>query len=185
MKNYSIILLGLSFIYFNCGSSKKPIPKDEVEVSIPCSGEDFFSSDKYFRSNSIGESLDQMTAKKKAMSNAKAQLAGDIESTMKIVTDNYLKSAEFNNKEELLERFEQNARTVINQRLKGIKQICEKSTRVKSTGKYKYYIAIELSGEELLTSYNEVLSKDQSLKIDYNYEKFKEVFNKEMEKFGN
>jgi molecular chaperone DnaK (HSP70) len=31
-------------------------------------------------------------------------------------------------------------------------------------------------------NYNERLSKDEKLKIDYDYEKFKDTFNKEMEK---
>ena len=184
MKNI-IFLLPVSLILFSCGSSKKPIPKDEVDVVIPCSGEEYFSNDEYFRGNAIGESLDQMTAKKKALSNAKAQLAADIESIIKIVNDNYVKSAEFNNKEEALERFEGNIREVINKKLSGIKQICERATRSRSTGRYKYYIAIELSGEDLVSSYNEVLSKEQSLKIDYNYEKFKKVFDEEMKKFSN
>jgi hypothetical protein len=37
----------------------------------------------------------------------------------------------------------------------------------------------------LVATYNERLSKDERLKIDYDYEKFKETFDKEMEKLGN
>lgn len=169
-----------------CKSKKEatPPPKGEQVINIPCSGPEYFSSKKYFRANAVGESVDQMTSKKKALSNAKAQLAGDISTTMKVVSDNYVKSSEFNNKEELLERFEENARTVINQRLAGIKTICETLVKTEE-GRYKTYLAIELSGEDLLEEYSEVLSKDESMKIDYNYEKFKETFEKEMEKMGN
>ena len=103
---------------------------------------------KFFRANAIGESLDQMTAKKKAMSNARAQLATDMSSTMKVVGDNYVKSTEFNNKEEVTETFQENARTVVNQSLSGIRVICEKQTKT-SEGKYKTYIAIELSADEI------------------------------------
>lgn len=53
-----------------------------------------------------------------------------------------------------------------------------------SNGSYKTYIAIELSADELVASYNERLTKDERLKIDYDYEKFKETFDKEMEKLG-
>jgi hypothetical protein len=42
-----------------------------------------------------------------------------------------------------------------------------------------------LSGAELVDAYNEVLSKDESLKVDYNYEKFKETFDKEMANMRN
>ena len=46
--------------------------------------------------------------RKKALSNAKSRLAGDINTTMKVVSDQYVKSSEYNNKEEVLERFEEN-----------------------------------------------------------------------------
>lgn len=176
----------------SCGSKndKKtydpgPTPEDEIDVTLPCTGPDFFSTDEYFRGTATGESLDQMTARKKALSNARAQLATDISSVMQVVGDNYIKSTEVNNKEEVLERFEQNTRTIVNQKLKGVRQICEKATKVKATGKYKYYVAIELSGSELVDAYNETLSKDESLKVDYNYDKFKETFDKEMDNYKN
>ena len=176
----------ISTATFTSCKSKKTTPKKEGEVELVqyCSGPEYFSDKKTFRSNAIGESLDQMTARKKALADAKAKLAGDISTQMKIVGDNYVKSSEFNNKEEVLERFEENSRTVVNQSLTGTKTICEKFTKTPE-GKYKCYIAIELSGSELVSQYNERLSKDESLKVDYNYEKFKETFDKEMEKMEN
>jgi len=185
-----IATLSLAFVS-SCGSKKEkkaynpgPTPDDEVEVTLPCTGPEYFSTDKVFRGTGTGESLDQMTARKKALSNARAALATDISSVMQVVGDNYIKSTEVNNKEEVLERFEQNSRTIVNQKLRGVRQICEKATKVKATGKYKYYVSIELSGSDLVDAYNETLSKDESLKVDYNYEKFKSEFNKEMDKFS-
>ena len=100
---------------------------------------------------------------------------------MKIVGDNYVKSSEFNNKEEVTETFQEMARTVVDQTLQGLRVICEKQTKTVE-GKYKTYIAIELSAEDLVSEYNERLTKDEQLKADYNYEKFKETFEAEMEK---
>jgi hypothetical protein len=51
-------------------------------------------------------------------------------------------------------------------------------------GNYKTYVAIELSADELVKQYNERLSKDERLKIDYDYEKFKQTFDEEMAKRG-
>jgi hypothetical protein len=181
---YSALLIAVAGLTFTSCKNKKTTPKKQGEVLLVqhCSGPDYFSNNKYFRSNAIGESIDQMTARKKALSNAKAKLAGDINTTMKVVGDNYVKSSEFNNKEEVLERFEENSRTVVNQSLTGVKTICEKFTKTEE-GKYKCYIAIELSGDDIVSKYNERLTKDENLKVDYNYEKFKETFDKEMEKF--
>lgn len=178
--------LSLAFVMSSCGGSDPVVQSDEEIINIPCSGSEFFTDDEAFRSNAFGESIDMMTAKRKAMSNAKAQLAGDIESVMKLVGDNYVMSRELNNREEVLERFEENARTVVNQTLRGIRQICEVNTRVKQDGEqdlYRYYVAIELSAENLAQSYYQSLSEDEVVKIDYNYERFKELFEEEMDNY--
>ena len=187
-KKISIIIalagLILTAGMFGCKGKKEAVPEGEVEVKVYCSGPDYFSDNTYFRANAIGESLDQMTSKKKAMSNAKAELASAINTVIKGTTDNYVNSREFNNVEDVEERFEGLTREVINQKLSGVKTICEKMTKT-ATGTYKTYLAIELSGEELANDINERLSKDDRLKIDYDYEKFKKTFNEEMSKLEN
>ncbi|HOX78199.1 MAG TPA: hypothetical protein PLW31_09165 [Bacteroidales bacterium] len=178
-------LISLAFITGGCKSKKEttavqaPAP-GEVEVSVYCSGPEYRSDNDYFRANSIGESADQATSQKKALSNAKANLAGFIETTLKATFDNYVKDSEMNNVSETLEKYEGLSREVVNQKLNGIKVICEKQTRT-TTNTYKTYVAIELAGDEIASAMNQRLSTDDKLFIDYNYEKFKETFDKEME----
>jgi hypothetical protein len=182
--SYSTLMLVLLGGVFMIGcKGKEKIPKGETEVMVPCSGPDFFTTNKFFRANSIGESQDQVTSKKKALANARAELAASIQTTVKAVTDNYTNSREMNNKEQVEERFEQLNREIVDQKLTGLKTICEKLMKT-DQATYKTYIAIELSAEDLVATYNERLSKDDRLKIDYDYEKFKETFEKEMEKMG-
>jgi hypothetical protein len=166
-----------------CKGKKEAKPAGETEVVVPCSGPDFFTTNKVFRANSIGESSDQVASKKKALTNARAELAASIQTTVKTVTDNYLNSREMNNREDVEERFEQLNREVVDQQLTGVRTICEKLMKT-STGSYKTYIALELSASDLVSAYNEKLSKDERLKIDYDYEKFKETFDKEMDKMS-
>ena len=142
-----------------------------------------FSDKNTFRGNAVGESLDQMTAKKKARSNTQAEIAKTISSTMKIVGDNYVSSSEFNNKEEVTETFNEMSRTIVDEQLKGVVTICEKMTKT-AQGKYKCYMAMEIAAEKLASKYHERLSKDEKLRADYNYEKFKETFEKEMERMS-
>lgn len=165
-----------------CKKSKEVTPDGEVLINEYCSAEEYFSDNEFFRANGLGESMDQATAKKKALSNARADLASAISTTIKGTIDNYVNSREMNNKEEVEERFEGLTREVINQDLKGTKTVCQKAVKVTATGNYKYYIALELSGQDLITALNERLGSDDRLRIDYDYEKFKETFDAEMEK---
>lgn len=163
-------------------AAKQNPPEGETEVKVMCSGPEFFTDNKVFRANALGESMDQATAKKKAMSNARADLAAAINTRVKSVIDNYVNSREMQNREEIGERYEALSREVVDQQLTGTKTICEKMMRVNATGNYKCYVAIELSAQELLSAYNQRLSSDERLRIDYDYEKFKETFEKEMER---
>ena len=173
-----------------CKSKKKAAeaatpPSGETEVKVLCSGPEFFTNDEFFRANALGESMDQATSKKKAMANARAEMASAINTTIKGVIDNYVNSREMNNREEVAERFEGLTREVLDQRLTGTRTICEKVMKVDATGNFKTYVAIELSAQDLLGAYNERLSNDERLRIDYDYEKFKETFEAEMNKLGN
>ncbi|MFN9324842.1 MAG: hypothetical protein ACK6A5_05575 [Flavobacteriales bacterium] len=93
-----------------CKSKKKAAaaaapPDGETEVKVLCSGPEYFTDNKVFRANALGESMDQATAKKKAMSNARADLAASINTQVKAVIDNYVNSREMNNREEVGERY--------------------------------------------------------------------------------
>jgi len=183
-------LINLTFVAITAAAtlitgckSKEKAPTGEKEVVVPCSGPTFFTDSKTFRSNSSGESMDQVTSKKKAETNARNELAQAIQTTVKTVTDNYTNSRTQNTKEDLEQKFESLNREVVDQSLSGIRTICEKLMQTKE-GTYKTYIALELSADDLVKKYNERMSTDDKLKIDYDYTKFKDTFDKEMEKMG-
>jgi hypothetical protein len=173
-RNQIALILGIALTsaisIVGCKSKKKAITKQlesngEVEIIEYCSGESYFSNNKYFRANATGESLDRETAKKKARSNAMAELAKSITATMKIVGDNYVNSTEFNNKEEVTESFNELARTVVDEEISGAVKICDKLTQ-KGDKRYVSYIAIELSGQKIASKYPETLSKEDKIKAD-------------------
>ena len=167
----------------SCKTSKGVTAKDDGEVLLQtyCAGDEFNSSAKALRYSAIGESMDQMTSQKKAESNARAGLAASINTLVKGVTDNYVKSGNYNNKEELMTNFEGVNREVINQSLSGTTVICKKQTRTKE-GNFKTYVCMELGGSEILQSLNNKATSNEMLKVDYNYEKFKKTFDEEMSK---
>lgn len=187
-RHFTLVLLVAVISLFGTACKKKkkaeetPKPKGEVVIEEFCTEEKYRSDKETFRSNATGESMDRETAKKKARSNAQAEMAKTISSTMKIVGDNYVNSTEFNNKEELTETFQEMARTVVDTELRGAKEICGELTQ-REDGTFVSYVALELSGQKIADMYNSGLSQNEKLKADYNYEKFKETFEKEMQKF--
>ena len=183
-----IAIAGTALALSSCGSSKPvaatPAVPDEVRVVMYCNGPEYMSDKTALRFSAIGTSMDQMTSKKKALSEARAGLAAQIETKIKSVIDNYVKSGEHLNKEDLSKRYEGLSREVVNQNLAGTRTICEEMTKTKD-GNFKTYTCVELGGPEILSSLNNKLSKDEMLKVDYDYEKFKKTFEDEMSKAGN
>ena len=163
-------------------SSTQPsngLPPGEVEVIIPCSGLEYFTTSEVLRANSMGESIDVNVAQRRAMSNARAELAASIESIVKEVTDSYTISREANNQESLGQRYESLNRTVVNQELRGIKVICIRYTQTES-GRYKAYVAIELSAQHLVDAYYEKLAEIYEFTSDEDFENFKKTFEEKM-----
>jgi len=175
------IIISLVGCKGNQANTITPTQNGEVEIIEYCTGADYNSDSKHFRATATGESLSRETSKKMSRSNAESRLARSISATLSIVTDNYVNSTNFNNKEEVTETFNDMARTVVEQELRGAIIICEKLTQ-KSDGNFVSYIAIELSGEGIAQAYNERLSKDERIMAEYNYENFKETFEAEMNK---
>lgn len=165
-----------------CKSKKDVVqaPPGETRVEVLCSGPEFFSDNNYFRANSVAESQNQANSKRIALSNARAELASHIETTVKSVIDNYFQDVAVGNRSEFVQRYEGLSREVVNQRLSGTRIICEELTRT-SGGLYKTYIAIELSGEDIINAMNQRIAAEERLRLDYDYEKFKKTFNQEME----
>jgi hypothetical protein len=178
----ALAVIGITIALVSCGSSKKTkTPPNEVDVVMYCTGPDYQSNAKALRYSAIGTSMDQMTSKKKAENDARAGLAAQLNTKVKSVIDRYRKSSGHQNNEDLTDRYEGLTREVINQNLAGTRSICEKMTKT-TDGNYKTYICMELSGDEILNSLNNKMSKDEQLKADYDYEKFKKTFEEEMSK---
>jgi len=171
------LLIGMS----GCKSSKPVVPKGEEAIEIPCNGPEFFTKKGVIRASAFGESQDQMMAKKKAQANSREQLAATLNVTIKSVVDNYYSSKAIDNVEQAKTRFEGLTRQVVDQQLQGVATICEKFTKTRQNT-YKCYIAQELNGEEILKGIQNKVSGDEKLRLDFEYEKFKNEFNKEMDK---
>ncbi len=180
------LLTFVAVVGFNsCKSKEKVSTNSEVGTvleDMPC--EDQGRSDKkFFRASAMATSSDLSLAKEKALLNAKQRLVTLINSNTKSVTDRYVNEREFGDASEFEQKFENLTREVADETISNIVVSCEKAS-VLANGKYRGFVAIEVSKEDILNGINNKLSGNQKLQVDYDKAKFEEIFNQEMQKMA-
>jgi hypothetical protein len=61
--------------------------------------------------------------------------------------------------------------------------ICEKAS-VTDEGKYHGFVAIEVNKDDVLNGFDRRISNDAKLQLDYDKQKFQEIFEEEMEEMA-
>lgn len=172
-----------ALIIFGCQSVENfESLEGEVLILEYCSGDEYLSDSKHFRSSATGESPNRETAKKIAYQNAESQIARSISAVVEMVAENQATQIGFNSTEEATSKFNEFSRTIVNQQLVGAVAICNQLTQ-KSSGEYVYYLSLELSGDKLASKYFERLSQEEIIRAEYNYDQFKETFEEVMSSY--
>ena len=168
-----------------CKSKKKSVQKETgaVEITVPFSSKEYRTDEDAFRAKQVGKSPDLATAKKIAFQNAKAELASNIQSTVKRVTDQYTNQRTVGNTQEFENKFEELAREVVDLQISNVKEIGEKIFK-ETDGAYSYWIAIEAGKKEVFDKLDAKISNDAKLKLDYDKQKFQQIFDSEMKKLA-
>jgi hypothetical protein len=171
----------------SCKSKKNATPIEQStsakEISVPFSTKEFYSDKDNFRAKSSGNSPDLQTAKKIALQNAKSEMAGMIQTTIKKVTDQYTQQRTVGNQQDFSNKFEEIAREVTNQELVDIKMLGEKLFK-ETNNTYTYWIAIEANKQAVLNGIDKGIAANKKIEQDYDKKKFEEIFNAEMEKLA-
>jgi hypothetical protein len=188
MKTTKLLLVPAVAVLILAGCKSKkttPVQKETgaVEISVPFSSKEFRSDENNFRSKQVGKSPDIATAKKIAFQNAKAEMAGNINSTVKRVTDQYTNQRTVGNTQEFENKFEELAREVVNMEMSNVKEIGEKIFK-EPDGGYSYWIAIEANKKDVFDKLDAKISSDAKLKLDYDKQKFQQIFDSEMKKLA-
>jgi hypothetical protein len=186
MKNKFII--GLTFsvfalFLFAC-KAKKSIEKSTgaVEISLPFTDKEYQSDKNFFRAKTSGNSDEISIARKIARQNCMAELASEIQTIVKVVTDQYTNQVTVSDKQDFENKFEEIIRTVVNESTSFTKTAGEKLYQEKD-GRYTFWIVVEMPKERILNSAFEKISKDDKMKVDFDKYKYQQIFDQEMEKF--
>jgi len=187
--NFNVIatalVLSVAILVITGCKGNKSLPSAQAgatEVEVPFSDPKYKSNADFFRASQSGRSPDLSTAKRIALMNARTELGTLIESTMKVVTENYINQISVGDRQEYMSKFEEQARSVVNQTLNDVTIIGERTFK-ETNGGFTYYVAVEMSKDALLGKLNTNISKDERLQLDFNQHRFREVFNEEMKKF--
>lgn len=144
-KSY-FLLLSVMFSIFLASCSKSS-PMGE-KVKEPFSGNKYESTNRYFRSKGKGDSSDENIAKQKADLNAKKELAQQVETRMKVVTDQYLHENETASGSEINDKFQTLIREVTNTTIADLRKIGEEKY-YNAEGKYTVFIAYEIHKRDM------------------------------------
>jgi hypothetical protein len=177
-----VVLVAIAVVAVTSCKTKQSVQHSSTEVTVPLSEKEYHSDKDYFRATQSGKSPDLATAKKIALQNAKTELAGNIQSLIKAVTENYTNQRTVGDKQEFENKFEENARAIVNQTLNDVKIIGEKVFK-ETDGKVTYYIAIEMSKNAIFEKVSDRISKDAKLQLDFDKHQFQKIFDEEMKKF--
>jgi hypothetical protein len=138
MKNLIVVCL-LASIAFSCG-----VGPFGQKVKEPFRGSAYESNNRFFRAVGKGESSADNVAFGKADIEAKAQLAGQMNTTMKQVTDQYLGQTQKDQGADVDDKFESLVRQVMNTNIADLRKIGQEKYHDKTTDKYTVFVAYEI-----------------------------------------
>jgi glycosidase len=115
-----------------------------TRVKEPFSGNAYESNNRFFRSTGKGESSSENIARGKADIEAKTFLAGQVNTTMKQVADNYMGQTENERGADVAEKFQSLARQVMNTDMADLRKIGEKKYYNEKEKKYTVFMAYEI-----------------------------------------
>lgn len=145
MKSMRFLVLAFgAALMVACGSSS---PLGD-QVKEPFSSSKYESTKRYWRAVGKGSSKDDNIAKSKADLQAKKEIAQQVQTRMKVVSDQYFSDTETLNSEEVNDKFQSLAREVTNTQIADLRKIGEE--KYFNGENYTVYIAYEIHKKQML-----------------------------------
>lgn len=162
---------------------------EEKDFDEPCT--DAGSTESYIRARGIGQSLQQQMARTKAQTQAVRDLGAKIGTTVQALIKMYsneetidvLTDESSSSGIRLEEKIEGMVKQKVDQNL-NFSTSCEKTKTFLKSGRkmYKCYMVIQAGKDDLLKPIYDQLQQDTSLKLNVDYNRFSEEFDKEFNK---
>lgn len=138
--------------------SNSPLGK---KVNEPFTSSKYESNNRYFRGTGKGESIKDNIARSKADLEAKSQLAAQVGTTMKNVTDQYLSQTEDANNVGLADKFQSLTRQVMNTGLADLRKIGEE--KYYDGTNYTVFVAYEIKKNDMFRFMKKMAKTDRKI----------------------
>ena len=150
-----------------------------IDIEIPCDG--YISTSELLRGMGVGDDYDQQTSLESAREAAIEDLSSQIETRVQSLVLNYKKTKRENLSRESHQYLQSMTKSVVDVAT-GFRVICRQWKPYVQNGEliYKCYVVIEIGSGEILKPIYEGIQENAELTLEYDFEKFKEVFDEEL-----
>lgn len=158
MKSKLVAAIAILVVLGACASG--PLGK---KVKEPFQGNAYESNNRFFRGTGKGESSQDNIARGKADIEAKSQLAGQVNTTMKQVADQYLGQTENANAADVADKFQSLVRQVMNTNIADLRKIGEQKYFNEKENKYTVFMAYEIKKNAMFRFMKKQAKTDQTI----------------------
>jgi hypothetical protein len=182
VTRYALVLITILPLLNSCNGRFANIGGERVaRVNEPFSQRKYRSNKKFFRAVGSAESSNMNFSKENALFNAKKELASNVSTLFKGVTQRYSGERAIENKMEFNQSFEDLTREVLNTRLAGVRVIGEQVFK-KENNRWLAYTAVEIDMESFYYALTERIGSRKEIKQFWDEKRFRDVYNEEMDR---
>lgn len=161
-------------------SCKSTSPAGE-KVKMPFTGSKYESNNRFFRGTGNGVSVKQNIARSKADLDAKNQLAGQVKTNIRAVTDQYLGQTENAEAADVADKFQTLVREVMNTEMADLRKIGEETRYNETTKEYTQYVAYEIKKNAMFRFMKKQAKTDEKIN-ETTRKKIDEILDEEIKK---
>lgn len=182
LRNASILAIaGLALLSVPACKSGKKTTAAGTKVEMPFTGNKYESNNRFFRGTGTGTSVKQNIARSKSDLEAKNQLAGQLGTTIRAVTDQYLGQTENANNAEVADKFQQLVREVMSTSIGDLRKIGEEIRQNQETQEFTVYTAYEIKKNAMFRFMKKQAQLDQKLD-EVTRKRIEEIMDEEIKK---
>ncbi|MBS1937527.1 MAG: hypothetical protein JST98_08395 [Bacteroidetes bacterium] len=175
-----IPLVLLAVLACSLPACKSTSPAGE-KVKMPFSGSKYQSTNRFFRGTGSGVSVKQNIARSKADLEAKNQVAAQVGTNIRAVTDQYLGQTENAGAAEVADKFQSLVREVMNTEIADLRKIGEETRYNETTKEYTQYVAYEIKKNAMFRFMKKQAKTDTKIN-DATRKKIDEILDEEIRK---